>query len=251
MLKIAKNQLGELFSLISSRCDLFVPVNTAGQVNSGLYNEDAEVDLTVLKTVKSGKDVFFPQSETLYTVTRKDRKMKIEAAALKDRDFVVFGMKACDLRGLEVLDKVFLDQQPQDSFYAARRAHGTIVAMACSEPEETCFCKVFGIDCADPKADVAVWAVGDEYCWKALTTKGEKLTAAVSALFSETDETAVQTEMAKNDPKNAGKPDNIIEKMRTMAVDEANEFLQSVLRVVGICLCVAFNILAKIGQCYL
>ncbi len=197
MLKIAKNQLGELFSLISSRCDLFVPVNTAGQVNYGLYNEDAEVDLTVLKTVKSGKDVFFPQSETLYTVTRKDRKMKIEAAALKDRDFVVFGMKACDLRGLEVLDKVFLDQQPQDSFYAARRAHGTIVAMACSEPEETCFCKVFGIDCADPKADVAVWAVGDEYCWKALTAKGEQLTAAVSALFNETDETAVQTEQAK------------------------------------------------------
>lgn len=57
-------------------------------------------------------------------------------------------MKACDVRGVEVLDKVFL-ADPVDSFYAARREHGTIVAFACSEPEETCFCKAFGIDAAE------------------------------------------------------------------------------------------------------
>ena len=66
-------------------------------------------------------------------------------------------MKACDIKGVEVLDKVFL-ADPIDTFYAARRDHGIIVAMACHEPEESCFCKVFGVDCADPEksaADVA------------------------------------------------------------------------------------------------
>ena len=71
---------------------------------------------------------------------------------------MVFGMKACDLKGLEVLDRVFLSD-PVDTFYAARRDHGTIVAMACHEPEESCFCKVFGIDAAAPKADVATWMI--------------------------------------------------------------------------------------------
>ena len=71
--------------------------------------------------------------------------------SLEVSPFVVFGMKACDVKGMEVLDKVFL-ADPIDTFYAARRDHGTIVAMACHEPEESCFCKVFGTDAADPSA---------------------------------------------------------------------------------------------------
>ena len=104
-------------------------------------------------------------------------------------------MKACDVKGVEVLDKVFLTD-PVDSFYAARRAHGTIVAMACHEPEETCFCKVFGIDCANPVADVATWMVEGELYWKALTEKGEALTAAVASLLTDADEAKVEAEQA-------------------------------------------------------
>ena len=44
--------------------------------------------------------------------------------------------------------------------------------MACHEPEESCFCKAFGIDCAEPAADVATWMVEGELYWKALTEKG-------------------------------------------------------------------------------
>ena len=35
------------------------------------------------------------------------------------------------------------------------------------EPEETCFCKVFGVDAAQPASDVAVWTVGEDLFWKA------------------------------------------------------------------------------------
>ena len=97
-------------------------------------------------------------------------------------------MKACDIQGVKVLDNVFLSD-PVDSFYAARREHGTIVAMACHEPEESCFCKVFGIDCAEPAADVATWMVDGELYWKALTDKGEALTKAVESLLTEADGT--------------------------------------------------------------
>ena len=73
-----------------------------------------------LKTVKSAKDAFFPQSENLYTCYRDGKKISITPQELKEQPFVVFGMKACDLRGVEVLDKVFL-ADPVDTFYAARR----------------------------------------------------------------------------------------------------------------------------------
>ena len=191
MYKIAKENLSALFRKIAENQELYVPVKTGNPVNFGAWSKEAEVDLDTLKTVKSPKDAFFPQSENLYTCVRDGKKLSVEPEALKEQDFVVFGMKACDVRGIEVLDKVFL-ADPVDSFYAARREHGTIVAMACKEPEETCFCNVFGIDCAEPSADVAVWMTEEELYWKSLTERGETLTGQVKELLSDTIEEKVE-----------------------------------------------------------
>ena len=186
MYKIAKENLSALFQRIAENQELYLPVEVSGQVNFKAWTPDAKVSLETLKTVKSPKDAFFPQSENLYTVQREGKKLSIEPQALKEQNFVVFGMKACDIQGVKVLDNVFLSD-PIDSFYAARREHGTIVAMACHEPEESCFCKAFGIDCAEPAADVATWMVEGELYWKALTEKGEALTKAVESLLVEAD----------------------------------------------------------------
>ena len=191
MKKIAKENLNALFQKIAEDNALYVPVNNGKQVNFANWTESAEVNLDVLKTVKSPKDAFFPQSENLYSCYKDGKKITIEPEELVKQNFVVFGMKACDVRGVEVLDKVFL-AEPVDTFYAARRAHGTIVAMACHEPEETCFCKVFGIDCANPVADVATWMVEGELYWKALTEKGEALTEVVASLLIDADEAKVE-----------------------------------------------------------
>lgn len=184
MYKIAKENLPALFQKIAESQELYLPIENCGQVNYGVWTGDADVNIDILKTVKSPKDAFFPQSENLYTCIKEGKKISIEPEALREQKFVVFGMKACDIQGVEVLDKVFL-AEPVDTFYRARREHGTIVAMACHEPEETCFCKVFGIDCAEPKADVATWMVDGELCWKALTEKGEALTEAVKELLTD------------------------------------------------------------------
>ena len=186
MYKIAKENLSALFQSIAENQELYLPVEVSGQVNFKAWTQDANVSLETLKTVKSPKDAFFPQSENLYTVQREGKKLSIEPQALKEQNFVVFGMKACDIQGVKVLDNVFLSD-PIDSFYATRREHGTIVAMACHEPEESCFCKAFGIDCAEPAADVATWMVEGELYWKALTEKGEALTKAVESLLVEAD----------------------------------------------------------------
>ena len=118
MYQIAKERLPELFRKITQTQELYLPVEACGQVNYAPWSEDAKVDLDTLKTVKSAKDAFFPQSENLYTCYRDRKKISITPEALQEQPFVVFGMKACDLRGVEVLDKVFL-ADPVDTFYAA------------------------------------------------------------------------------------------------------------------------------------
>ena len=193
MYQIKKDRLPELFAAMAEAQDLFLPIRKCNQTNYGLWSEEAQVDLDTLKTVKSGKDCFFPQSETLYNCKKEEGKLSIDPAKLTDTPFVVFGMRACDVQSLKVLDNVFLND-PVDSFYAARREHGTVVAIACHEPEETCFCKVFGIDAANPAADVAAWFVGEDFYWKALTKKGEALTESVKELLTDADEAAVEEE---------------------------------------------------------
>ena len=199
MYKIAKENLSALFRKIAASQELYLPVKVSDQVNFRVWSEDAQVDLDTLKTVKSPKDAFFPQCENLYSVKKEGRKLSVEPGTLKEADFVVFGMKACDVQGIKVLDKVFL-ADPVDTYYAARREHGIIVAMACHEPEESCFCKVFGIDCADPAADVAVWMTEKELYWKPLTEKGQTLTESVKELLEGADqknEETIEEEKAK------------------------------------------------------
>ena len=64
MKKFLKSDLNALLGLIGER--VYLPVSEAGQTNYAIYNENSAVDLDTLKTVKSAKEVFFPQSETLY-----------------------------------------------------------------------------------------------------------------------------------------------------------------------------------------
>lgn len=200
MYKIKREDLPALFQKIAADQELYLPVRTADQTNFGVWREEAEVDLDTLKTVKSPKDVFFPQSETLYTCYREGKKLSVEPETLKEQDFVVFGMKACDIKGVEVLDRVFLSD-PIDTFYAARREHGTIVALACHEPEETCFCKVFGVDAAHPAADVAAWMVEDTLYWKPETEKGQKLTEKLADLLEKAGDVGSEKAVAEEEEK--------------------------------------------------
>ena len=62
MKRIALDNLSQLYAAIAEKQSLFLPIKTAGQTNFGIWTEGAEADLQTLKTVKSAKDVFFPQS---------------------------------------------------------------------------------------------------------------------------------------------------------------------------------------------
>ncbi|MFV0362826.1 MAG: 4Fe-4S dicluster domain-containing protein [Suipraeoptans sp.] len=191
MYKINTEKLDELFQLINEEMDLILPIKKAGQVNFDLFTKGSDVDLKVLNTAKSPKDAFFPQGENLYTVRYEDKKMKVEPESLRDKEFVLFGVRPCDVKGIEVLDKVFLSE-PIDSYYAARREAGIIVSLGCSRPEETCFCSAFGIDATKALADVNTWIVDEYLYWEASGEKGEKLTQRLKSLLTDSDDSKVE-----------------------------------------------------------
>ena len=195
MLKIAKERLNELYAKINESMGLYIPVKKAGEVNYDIWGEGKEVSLETLKTVKSPKNMFFPQSENMMKFKTEGKNLSVESMNFEKRPFVLFGVKACDYKAIEVLDKVFL-ADPVDTFYQSRRESTTIVTLACSKPEESCFCKAFGIDATAPCGDVTTWIVGEELFWQANTEKGEALTAIVKDLLIDTNAEAVEAQKA-------------------------------------------------------
>ena len=192
MKKLALNQLDKFFGEIAKEQTLILPLEKAGEVDFGVYAEGAKVRLDELKTVKSAKGAFFPQVEDMVRFHMDGKNIEINPAEVMNENFVIFGVRACDARSFELLDRVFLSE-PVDPFYAARREHGTVVTLACGAPEENCFCSNFGIDAADPAGDVTAWMVGDEIFFRANTEKGEKLVAALE----ESDGKAVEAAQAE------------------------------------------------------
>ena len=192
MKKIAMASLNALFARIAADKKLYLPIEKAGKVDFYEWNEGETVRLDALKTVKSAKDVFFPQVENLLKFRVEGKSIEINQAPLCEEDFVIFGVRGCDARSFEILDRVFL-VDPRDEFYASRRAHGIVVTLACGEPEESCFCTNFGVNPANPGGDVTAWIVGEEMYLQANSEKGEKLIAELD----EADAKAAEDEQAR------------------------------------------------------
>ena len=192
MKKIAMASLNALFAKIAADKKLYLPIEKAGKVDFYEWSEGETVRLDALKTVKSAKDVFFPQVENLLKFRVEGKSIEINQAPLCEEDFVIFGVRGCDAKSFEILDRVFL-VDPRDEFYASRRAHGIVVTLACSEPEESCFCTNFGVNPANPGGDATAWIVGEEMFLQANTEKGEKLIAELD----EADKKAAEDEQAR------------------------------------------------------
>ena len=196
MYRIKTENLNALYAEITKTAGLYIPIRKGGEVNFAVWGEGKEVSLDTLKTVRSPKSVFFPQSENMMKFKTEGRNVEVIDVRTEKRPFVAFGVKACDLKAFDVLDRVFLSD-PVDTYYQLRREAVTVVSLACFRPEESCFCTVFGIDPSAPQGDVTTWLEGEYLYWQANTEKGEALTNAVKGLLEECDGTAVETQRAR------------------------------------------------------
>jgi len=186
MKRIQLSKLDSLFGAISAQKQLYIPADdNAGQAKYTLWQEGVQLTAK-LNTVRSAKDLFFPQMENLVNFKVSGKKMEIIENRDPSEPFVVFGVRACDCRSFDILDSVFLSE-PVDTFYKARRENGLVITMACSKPAETCFCGVFGIDAANPAGDITCWMDDTYLYWRANTAKGEALTASLCELIDSDD----------------------------------------------------------------
>lgn len=192
MRKISLENMSGLFAEIAKENTLYLPVDSEKGAKFEIWSED-KIMSDALNTVRSAKDFFFPQTENLMDFKIEGKNIDIIDTRNECEDFVVFGVRACDAKSFEVLDKVFLSD-PVDSYYKNRRDHGIIVTLACTKPAETCFCTAFGIDPANPGADIECYKTEDGFYYEIKTEKGKKLEKAFEIVSSSADDSAVSAQ---------------------------------------------------------
>ena len=191
MRKCSLANINSLFAEIDKAMSLYLPVDeTDGSAKFKKWVEGTKWS-DALNTVRSPKDFFFPQTENLMEFKVSGKNIEVIDTRNEAEDFVIFGVRACDVKSFDVLDRVFLSE-PVDSYYASRREHGVIVSLACNKPTETCFCNTFGINPAEPSGDVSAWKDDNDIYFKANTEKGEAFMKLIESVTEEATEDAVE-----------------------------------------------------------
>lgn len=190
MRRISLENLNDLFSAIAAKMRLYMPIDGKNGANYEEWQEGKTLS-KALTTVRSAKDFFFPQTENLMDFKMEGKHIEVIDTREECEDFALFGVRACDVRSFDVLDRVFLSE-PVDSYYQNRREHGVIFSLACARPAETCFCATFGIDAAEPAGDIACHEADGYLYLDPKTEKGSALLSSLDALTEEADTAPVE-----------------------------------------------------------
>jgi sulfhydrogenase subunit beta (sulfur reductase) len=98
----------------------------------------------------SWKQFLLPPRLRLWRARRGGEGLEVEPEPTDDSPLAFFGVRACELQGIAIQDRVLLEGQFVDRDYEARRKDTFIVAVNCFEPGGTCFCVSMG---NGPKAE--------------------------------------------------------------------------------------------------
>ncbi len=187
------SELKPFLDAVAEDMDLYVPKNAGTHYVYNRYDPAAEapVEFNNIRTCTPIKEFLFPLRELAAVFP--------EPLEPKDiKPFAVFGLKDCDLRSIEILDKVFTEEEFEDPFYTARREKMFIISSDCSEPAESCFCTILdGRPFAQSGFDLNISQVKDGFIIEVGPQKGKDFIEKHSQLFTETGE-ALLSEREEN-----------------------------------------------------
>jgi len=103
MRKISLNQLDSLFAAIAASQKLYLPVDTKAGAKFEAWEEGKTLS-NALNTVRSAKDFFFPQMENMVDFKVQGKNIEVIDIREECEDFVIFGVRACDVKSFEILD---------------------------------------------------------------------------------------------------------------------------------------------------
>ncbi len=178
-LKLPKAKLDFFASVAQQFGEVHAPVEQNGQYVFRRLDRWSEARLDYNRTLLPLKKYFLPPRETLFQY--RPGKGYLPAVEGLDRRIVLFGVHACDVYALHILDLVF-NGRYEDPYYQARRKNTAVIGIECT-PDEHCFCRSMRADFVDRGFDLFFHDIGDYYLALVGTARGDDMVLAAGALF--------------------------------------------------------------------
>lgn len=181
ILKLPKNKLDFFASVVQQFGEVHAPVSQDGRHVFRRLRRWSEACLDYNRTILPLKKYFLPPREELFRF-RQGRGYEPCTDGL-DRKTVLFGVHACDVYALNILDQV-LTGKYEDAYYLARRRNTIIIGIDCT-PDDHCFCRSMRADFVDHGFDLFLYDIGDYYFALVATARGDDMALATAPLFQE------------------------------------------------------------------
>ncbi len=181
-----QNQISAWLAKLAEQYKILAPKHILKSVTFQEYTVDEiqNTDLNELLsyTTTSAKKAYIPATEELfsYKCTKRDEDLSKSDTVLncdiKAEPTILFGMRPCDTKGVEVLDAAYLKGKYCDPYYAARRGNNIIISQTCAEALPICFCNWTDTDLTKPYvSDILFTQVENNFIFEAHTDTGKKL----------------------------------------------------------------------------
>lgn len=203
---IEKSKLPALIAELASEYEIFAPVKEKNIVSFERLSSGNEAYLGFWNTKKPPKEVFFPQTEVLFTYRIGEKDVEIvESPAVKAK-MMVLGVRPCDARSFVLLDKFFSFGEHKDLYYLEKRKNTTVVGLACNHPLSTCFCTSLGGGPFGKEGmDLLLQDINDKYLIETATQRGEELVKKFPWLKDAEKADVEKAKMLSEDAENAVK----------------------------------------------
>jgi len=177
---LTQAQLVDWLDGLAQEQALIAPRDVAGVLLFRPVENNTEIAWSPNRPLMSVKEVFFPPTERLLGIEKVGQSVKLTEILPEDRQ-VVFGVRPCDARGMQMLDALFIDTSPVDPYYARRRENTALIGLSCQEMGPSCFCTSVGGAPDDTAGlDILLTQVDGGYALQVLTEKGDALLGGMS-----------------------------------------------------------------------
>jgi sulfhydrogenase subunit beta (sulfur reductase) len=184
--KIALEKLGDLVSALMKKGPLYAPVKEEKAVDFQKIRLPADVTLDFYNTAMSPKFVFFPQSEEMIRYTLVKDEAQGEIVPVDAAPSVILGVRPCDAKSFEIMDRHFLGAGIVDPYWKDKRDKTVVIGYAfdpATPPDPADFYNTLGIHAADTAgSDIFMIRKDGELLLKGVTEKGEGLLKELSVL---------------------------------------------------------------------
>ncbi len=176
-----KNHVSFWLRRLKATREVIAPVrDSSGDIVLTTITKLHEIALDGPALMPSPKEFLFPQMEQMFCYSEEGVE-----ESLNKKPRILFGIRPCDVSAVKILDRFSL-QRNRDPYYAARRANTVAIAIACNQPDPTCFCLGLGTGpFLKSDFDLQLTDLGDRFMVEVGSETGAALTRDFQHIFVE------------------------------------------------------------------